>query len=48
MGYDLHITRRASWADEDGPEIGLKEWAAYVASDAEVRPDPDNGPTDFL
>ena len=48
MGYDLHITRRAQWADDGGPEITLEEWGAYVASDAEVRPDADNGPTDFL
>ena len=37
MGYDLHITRRAEWADRDGPEITLKEWEAYVRSDDEVR-----------
>jgi hypothetical protein len=48
MGYDLHITRRSEWADDDGPEITLEEWKAYVASDDEVRPDSDNGPTDFL
>ena len=48
MGYDLHITRRAHWADADGPGITLDEWSAYVASDAEVQPDADNGLTDFL
>jgi hypothetical protein len=48
MGYDLHITRRSQWSDDEGPEITLEEWKAYVESDAEVRPDADNGPTDFL
>jgi hypothetical protein len=48
MGYDLHITRRAAWADDDGPAITLKEWKAYVKSDDDVQPDADNGPTDFL
>src|SRR4051812_21174805 len=48
MGYDLHITRRVDWWDFDGPAITLEEWGAYVKGDAEVQPDPDNGPTDFL
>src|SRR3954471_234560 len=48
MGYDLHITRRSEWTDDDGPQITLDEWKAYVASDDEVRPDDENGPTDFL
>src|SRR3954466_13280215 len=48
MGYDLHITRRPVWTDDDGPQITLDEWKAYVASDDELRPDTVNGPTDFL
>ena len=48
MGYDLHITRRGNWADEDGPEITLDEWNAYVASDDELQPDAANGPPYFL
>ncbi|HWP39921.1 MAG TPA: hypothetical protein VNL70_03265 [Tepidisphaeraceae bacterium] len=48
MGYDLHITRRSQWADDDGPQITLEAWKACVESDAEVRPDGDNGPTHFL
>ena len=39
MGYDIHITRRKNWYDEDGPEIPLSEWAAYVAGDPEMRMD---------
>ena len=42
MGYDLHVTRKSSWADEDGPEISLEEWLAYAASDSEVLPDLEN------
>ena len=39
MGYELHITRKAHWADEDGPEISLSEWLGYVAADPEIRLD---------
>jgi hypothetical protein len=48
MGYDLHITRRPVWTDDDGPQITLEEWKAYVESDNEVRPDTVNGLTYFL
>jgi hypothetical protein len=36
MGYDVHITRRKSWADTGGPEIAEKEWLAHVADDPEL------------
>lgn len=39
MGYDLHITRKRDWFDDDGPAISLDEWLAYVESDAELRLD---------
>ena len=42
MGYDLHITRKEFWSDEDGPVITLEEWSAYVASDPSIQSDPDN------
>jgi hypothetical protein len=42
MGYELHITRREDWADEDDPSIALEEWVAYVASDPEMKPDAEN------
>lgn len=48
MGYDLHISRRTQWFDENGPEIAMDEWKAYVASDDELTSDEANGPTDFL
>jgi hypothetical protein len=36
MGYDVHITRKKDWFDEDGPPITEDEWRAYVASDLEM------------
>jgi len=36
MGYDIHITRRQSWADTGAPEITLAEWQAIVDSDPEL------------
>lgn len=36
MGYDVHITRRKSWTDTDGPEISEQEWLAHVADDPEL------------
>jgi hypothetical protein len=48
MAYDLHITRRQYWASEDGPSIGLAEWAQYVAMDPDVVPDPQNNEEDYI
>ncbi|MEV6978724.1 hypothetical protein [Kitasatospora sp. NPDC093806] len=36
MGYDVHITRRAHWWDEEGPDIAAAEWAAVVAADSDL------------
>ena len=36
MGYDFHITRKAFWADEDGPTISADEWLAIVESDSSL------------
>lgn len=44
MGYELHITRRESWHDPDGPEIVATEWLELVDGDPELRLDPRNGP----
>jgi hypothetical protein len=41
MGYELYITRKKMPWDEEGPEIPLDEWLAYVASDPELRPAPE-------
>lgn len=35
MGYEVHITRKASWHDDEGPVISLDDWLGYVASDAD-------------
>lgn len=37
MGYELCITRKENWFDEDGPLISLDEWLAYVEGDPEMR-----------
>jgi len=37
MGYDLHITRKKFWADQDGPQISTAEWLAYVVTDSQLR-----------
>ncbi|UPG91504.1 hypothetical protein L2Y96_06975 [Luteibacter aegosomaticola] len=39
MGYDVHITRKTEWFDEEGPTISIDEWKAYIASDPEIRLD---------
>jgi hypothetical protein len=39
MGYDLHITRKNYWFDDDGPIITLEEWRAYAATDPELEAD---------
>ena len=36
MGYDLHITRKAQWIDEDGPSISPQEWLALLEADPEL------------
>jgi hypothetical protein len=38
MGYDIHITRKENWFDEE-PKISLDEWRAVVESDREMRLD---------
>lgn len=39
MGYDIHITRKASWSDKDGPTLTLEEWLDYISRDEEMRAD---------
>jgi hypothetical protein len=40
MGYDIHITRKRDWFDEDdSSEIKLTEWMDYVQSDSEMKLD---------
>jgi len=44
MGYDLRITRSTDWTSNAGHEIDSSEWLALVRDDAELTPDPSNGP----
>ena len=37
MGYDVHITRKGDWFDEDGPAITREEWLTYVERDKTMR-----------
>src|SRR5215469_7170962 len=39
MGYDVRITRKEMWWDENGPEIGLREWIDVVTADPDMRLD---------
>jgi hypothetical protein len=39
MGYDLHITRKVQWSDEDGPLIGEDEWRRLIEADPELSLD---------
>ena len=47
-GYDLHLTRKAHWADERGPKVTLAEWRAYVKGDKQIVRDANNSENDFL
>lgn len=38
MGYDVHITRKENWFEEE-PAISLSEWLAVVDADPEMRHD---------
>lgn len=38
MGYELHITRRENWFDEeDIRDISLSDWKVYVENDPDMR-----------
>jgi hypothetical protein len=40
MGYDLHITRKDNWADDDSSNnITIDQWLGYVKNDPEMRLD---------
>ena len=40
MGYDLHITRKEDWSDEDSWfDIPLDEWKSLVANDPDLAID---------
>ncbi|MEU6883378.1 hypothetical protein [Streptomyces sp. NPDC046712] len=37
MGYDVHITRREFFWDEEGEAIGADEWTALVEADPDLE-----------
>lgn len=39
MGYDIHITRKENWFDDDGHAISIEEWLHLLANDPEMRMD---------
>jgi hypothetical protein len=39
MGYDVHITRKENWFDQQGPAISLEDWTDLVGQDPEMRLD---------
>lgn len=39
MGYDLHITRKEEWFEEEGAQITLDEWKNFVNSSPDMRLD---------
>jgi hypothetical protein len=47
MGYDLHITRKNDWTDEEHP-IAVDEWRQTIASDPRLVQDPNDPDTAFL
>ena len=40
MGYDVHITRRENWWDEEGQDINTAEWEAVVTADPDLGTAP--------
>lgn len=42
MGYDLHITRKDDWSDEEGPTITPEEWLVVAQADPELTPTGDS------
>lgn len=47
-GYDVHITKKDFWADENGPCISHEEWNNYVTTDSQIQRDNKNSTNDFL
>jgi len=39
VGYDIHITRKELWSDEDGPAIPEDEWRKFIETDADLQLD---------
>ncbi|MFF9884191.1 MULTISPECIES: hypothetical protein [Streptomyces] len=37
MGYDVHITTRTPWWEDEGEQITTQEWEAVVAADSDLE-----------
>ena len=48
MGYDLHITKKDFWADENGQCISREDWNNYVKTDNQIQHNTKNSIDDFL
>jgi len=48
MGYEVHITKKEFWADEDGAILKKEDWNNYVNSDPEIVQDKNNSEDDYL
>lgn len=48
MWYNVHITRKENWFDDDGERITLEEWNDYVRTDETIRQDPNNTEKDYI
>jgi hypothetical protein len=43
MGYDLHITRKENWTDDNGESITPDEWLSVLDADPELSRATDTG-----
>jgi hypothetical protein len=39
MAYEVHITRKVNWFDEEGPSITLEDWRLYAIEDKDLKLD---------
>lgn len=46
MGYDVHITRKKHWSDEDDNHISLDEWRNYISAQTDFF--EEDSDSDFL
>lgn len=41
MSYEVHITRKEDWSDQEGPVITRDDWVSYIAIDKSLELDGD-------
>ena len=47
LGYEVHVTCKANWHDDEGPVIELEEWQRLIQEDPELDKYDDVGPEDI-